>query len=505
MKIQIIQLEAHDDYISTRDKIGWSKAGRVLLVIPDRSAMFTRELDLVLLKRHCDSLGAQMALVTRDNDICFRARHLGIPYFSSVANASRKHWRGRNQEKSNKDVALKSSRAFNRERIRKLKVYRHSKSLHWSKRIEFRLLTFIIGVLSVLAIAAVLMPTADITLYPEIKSQEVAVQVSASPSQNSVNISGAIPAQTISVMVEGRDQIISSGTIEIDDQPANGSVEFSNLTDKAVTVPKGTIIRTPGNLPVRFATQKEIIVEAGYGITNNVPVQAIKPGISGNLPEGSLTIIEGELGINLLVNNPSPASGGSTRTSPAPTSSDKSQLFEKLHSALVQSALAEVKQQLKKGDILLSSTPASIKVINQTFDPAEDFPADELNLTLQLECSFLVAKADDLIELSALSMDVNMPENFSVIEDSINFENVNPPINSGNHTFRWQITANRKIQAIIDPARAINLVIGLPLEEAVHRLDQNLPLRDTPHIKLIPSWWRRLPILPFRMNIIIQT
>ncbi|NMC11642.1 MAG: hypothetical protein GYA34_02035 [Chloroflexi bacterium] len=505
MKIQIIQLETHDDYISTRDKIGWSKAGRILLVIPERSAALTRELDLVLLKRHCDSLGAQMALVSKDKNICFRARHLGIPHFSSVANASRKTWRIRNQEKLNKNFELKSSETSNRQKIQTLKALVLSQRPSLSNRIEFRLLFFIIGVLAVLAIAAVLMPTANIILEPEIISQEVTVQVAANPDQKSVKISGAIPAQMISVIVEGRDQISSSGTIEIDDQPAIGSVEFSNLTDKAVTVPKGTIVRTPGDLPVRFTTQKEITVEAGYGITNSVPVRAIKPGIIGNLEEGSLTIIEGTLGINLLVNNPSPTSGGNTRTSPAPSASDKTQLFEKLRSALVQSALTEVNGQLKKGDILLSSKPASIKVIDQIFDPEEDYPADQLKLTLQLECSFLVAQAEDLLKLATLSMDVNLPKNYSVIEDSTNIKNMTAPIGSGNHTYRWQIIANRNIQAIIDPAQAISLIIGLPPEEAIHRLDQNLPLRDTPQIILTPSWWRRLPFLPFRMNISIQS
>jgi len=43
MKIQIIQLEKHDDVISARDKMAWCKAPRILLVYPRGSRILTRQ------------------------------------------------------------------------------------------------------------------------------------------------------------------------------------------------------------------------------------------------------------------------------------------------------------------------------------------------------------------------------------------------------------------------------------------------------------------------------
>lgn len=503
MKTQVIQLDPHDDYISARDKIGGSKTGRVLLVFPDRNIGLNRELDLVLLKRHCDSLGAQMALVTRDEEIRFRAHKLGIPTFSSINAAYRKHWRT-GKQRTAEEIKDNNTSIARRENIAKLKTLAHPATPKWMNRLEFRLLFFAIGVVAVLAIASVLMPAADITLKPITKQQKISIKIASDLKNESVNISGAIPAQSIAVMVEGRDFIASTGTIDIPDQLASGSVVFSNLTDKAVTIPVGTVVRTTGDIPVRFATTQEGKIEAGYGITQSVKVQALRPGISGNLAKGSLTAIEGMLGINLAVENITPTTGGDEFTSPAPSSSDEKNLYDRLSSSLVESALQEIKDQLSEEDVLLSSQPAKVEVINKEFDPSEPLPADQLNLTLQLECLFLVAKADDLNRLSQMSLDVNLPEGYLPLQDTLSHTNISEPVAAKNSGFHWQMSASRQIQARIIANDAINLILGLRLEEAIARLTQSLPLAEPPQIILTPSWWMRIPILPFRVNVAIH-
>ncbi len=85
MKTQILQLEAHDDVITVRDKLGWGQTGRVVLVWPKRKRsgtkvqLLTRRLDLVLLQRHAANLGLQIALVTSDPAVCTHARELYLP------------------------------------------------------------------------------------------------------------------------------------------------------------------------------------------------------------------------------------------------------------------------------------------------------------------------------------------------------------------------------------------------------------------------------------------
>lgn len=94
MKTHILQLESHDDAISTRDKMGWDQAGRIILVWPERERILTRKLDLVLLQRRCYDLGAQMALVTKDPEVRDNARKLHIAVFNSTLEAQNNRWRG---------------------------------------------------------------------------------------------------------------------------------------------------------------------------------------------------------------------------------------------------------------------------------------------------------------------------------------------------------------------------------------------------------------------------
>jgi hypothetical protein len=230
----------------------------------------------------------------------------------------------------------------------------------------------------------------------------------------------------------------------------------------------------------------------------------LKPGISGNLAEGSLIAIEGVLGINLAVENISPTTGGSVRTSPSPNSVDEKRLYDGLYSSLVQSALQEIKDQLAVGDVLLSSQPINTEVIDKQFDPSEEQPSDQLNLTLQLECQYLIAKAADLTQLSTLSLDVNLPEGYLPVENSLSVTDISEPVETEKADYRWQMRASRQIQARIDPTNAITLVIGLPPEEAVSRLNQSLPLAGIPQIILTPSWWWWMPILPFRVIVAVQ-
>ena len=93
MKTYILRLEPHDDLVSTRDKMGWAKDSRILVVWPEGKVLLNRRLDLILLQRFSRLLGSQLALVTRDPEIHYFAPRLGIPVFRSLNKAQGQHWR----------------------------------------------------------------------------------------------------------------------------------------------------------------------------------------------------------------------------------------------------------------------------------------------------------------------------------------------------------------------------------------------------------------------------
>ena len=161
MKTIVIHLDEHDDLISVRDRMVWSKSQRILLVWPEEDQpMLARKYDLVSLQRHASSLGAQLGLITRDADVRANARDLGISVFHTEKQAQRQRWtriRGRRRFQR---------RIQNTEKVGGLRVALGERKtsaylLGWS-----RLVIFTIGVLAVLAMGVFLLPGATVSLEP---------------------------------------------------------------------------------------------------------------------------------------------------------------------------------------------------------------------------------------------------------------------------------------------------------------------------------------------------
>ena len=160
MKTQIITLESHDDLISVRDKLSWAKTPRILLVWPKYAKVSLRVLDLKVLQRHADSLGAQLGLVTRRVKVRRDAESLGIPVFISTTVAQRNLW---------PDSAPRSRRVPKAPRrdLRKVRDSVYEKEAPWRTSLLGRVLTFTAGVIAVLAMTSLFVPHAALTLYPE--------------------------------------------------------------------------------------------------------------------------------------------------------------------------------------------------------------------------------------------------------------------------------------------------------------------------------------------------
>ena len=95
MKVHIVHLDAHDDYVSTRDKLGWAKSPRVLIVWPKYGRILNRRLDLVLLQRYASQHNLQIGLVTHDAEVLDNAEALAIPTFDNADHITDAGWRRR--------------------------------------------------------------------------------------------------------------------------------------------------------------------------------------------------------------------------------------------------------------------------------------------------------------------------------------------------------------------------------------------------------------------------
>ena len=511
MKTQIIQLEPHDDAISVKDKMGWGQTPRILLVWPVRGRILNRRLDLVFLQRHSESLGAQLALVTGDTDVRYHAKKLNILIYSTIRKAEQSHWRqprrrrrklARISKRSTPPTPPTAESAREKPDLVELRQLAHPAPARWLGHPIIRLLCFTLGVLGILAIAAILVPSAEIRLTPRTQTEAVAISVEAGPATAAVDLSGAVPARWITVIVEGRGSIPSSGNVSIPDRTAAVEVTFTRWGDTGqdITIPAGTVIGTLGEDMVRFATNQTMIVPAEV-MSKTTSVGALLPGGSGNVPAESILAIEGPLGLNLTVTNLEPATGGTDRTAPAPSEGDYQKLYDQLLAALSQTALTEFQANLGPDDLLLSAEPSLNLVLEETYDPIETQPADQLNLTLRVKFQALMAAGADLRTLGQAALEANLPNDFAPIPATLVISPKNSPVLEDGEQARWRMRAQWEVGAQINATKAINLVLWLTPEEAIDRLTSNLPLATPAEITLTPDWWPRLPVLPFRVAV----
>jgi hypothetical protein len=288
MKTQIITLESHDDLISVRDRMSWAKTPRILLVWPKYEKVTLRQVDLKVLQRHALALGAQLGLVTRTRHVREDAQALRIPVFESTGQAQRVDWPKPRRRRWTPRAPRKDLRQQREQVLMKEEPWR----VHSVTRVG----AFILGVASVLALVALFIPRAQVVLHPKSKMQSVVLPVTASPSVETVFITGSIPAYEKRVIVDAAQTVVVTGEGVIPQSMAKGVAVFRNLTQQAVPVPAGTVVRTADN--IRFATTTDDELEAGVGETLELPIEALEGGLAGNVDAETVVVVEGRLGFH---------------------------------------------------------------------------------------------------------------------------------------------------------------------------------------------------------------
>ena len=492
MKTQIITLESHDDLISVRDRLSWAKTQRILLVWPKHEKIMLRQVDLKVLQRHASSLGAQLGLVTRQRRIRADAEALGLPVFASTGEAQKVAWPKLQQTRLQKKVPDKTLR----EKREQIQV----KEAAWREHPVARISIFLVGVLSVIALAALFIPRAQVKLKPVRQTQSIVIPVIANPSVNSVFITGSIPAREQQVIVEGVQKVLVSGEGVVPQSKASGIVIFRSLTQDEVTIPAGTVVRSD---EVRFVTIEEGLVEAGAGKTIEIPVEAIEGGISGNLDAETIDTVDGRLGLSLSVTNPDPMEGGRERASVQATEVDRARAKELLLKSLESDARASLLDEFNSEDVFFAETLTLSQIISENYDLPSGAAGSQLTLTMQVEFSIQYAIASDLSELAALALNASLPPGFVPASDTVTFESVTDPT-LDEDTMHWKMRSEQELIQQVNTAYVTQLIQGLGSSVAQSRLDDNLPLLSKPKVSLNPSWWPWVPIVPFRIEVVTE-
>jgi hypothetical protein len=497
MKTQIITLETHDDLISVRDRLSWAKTPRILLVWPKGERIVLRPLDLKVLQRHADALGAQLGLVTRLASVRREAEALRMPVFESSRAAQRDAWPARRKRKQ------RVPRPPRRD-LRELRSEAIPAEARWRSQLAVRVIAFGLGVLAVLALGGLFVPRAALILHPESQNQSLVFPVAASPSIQSVFVTGGVPARVETILVEGGRVVNVTGRIPVPQTSARGVAHFRNLTQTEVEIPKGTVVYTLTDPPVRFATLNDTRITAGLDQFVEAQIEALTAGETGNLEAETIQAIEGPLGLMAVVSNPEPTGGGRDTTAIGPDEDDRFLLRESLTAELTSQAESELRSRLSVDDVLLTDTLAISQTLEETYNPPVDKQGTRLALTLRLEFTVQVVSTQDLTELAEASLNAAAPQGFSPAADSLTFQSVTKPVTDEDGLTHWQMRAERRLLRVLDTGQVLALVLGLPPGQAEQALARSFEFESAPQVQLTPSWWPWLPLIPFRVQVVVQ-
>lgn len=493
MKTQIIQVEAHDDVISLRDKLSWVKARRVLLVYPRRGAAIDSRLAWLLLRRKAEAMGASLGLVAHSEGARRLAQEAGIPVFTSVLEAQQVEW-----------PVTPYRRARRRSATLDLNVLRSELHRREGKQpfsAGARLVMFSLAVLALLTLLLFLLPAAEIRLSPVWIAQSLPFSARAVPVEEQESASGKLLLRTASVVVDGSKVWPASGQIPLAVSYARGSVRFRNLTDTVIGIPAGTVVQTMDSSPVRFITLQDAVVEAGVDRWVDVPVRAELPGTSGNLPADSLTVIEGPLGARLAVTNPTPMYGGSERLVRAPSEVDRQRARTALLIALRHQALTLLREQIDADDVLIPDTLAIAEVLEESSLPAEGQAADVLLFNLKVRFSVHYLSGADLQSQAQMALDAILPAGFAPVEGTFSIQPVESTL-AEDGTLNCRFLLRRSIARQVNGVYLARLLRGKRVAVASSLLASLFPWTNAPQIQVKPPWWPWLPFTEFRINIV---
>jgi hypothetical protein len=516
VKEQIIRLEPDDDVTSVRDKLGWIRAPRVLLVFPDdpRQPVLQRKLDLVLIQREATRRRAQLALITHDPVIAEHAGELGIACFRSLEASRKRYWRTARArlsvERAERPTQLDTELVEAGTRLRPA-----PKGL--SAAIQRAAAGSIVAliVIGVLIGLYLVLPGATVQLTPAANQVTVTTSVTADPGAAEVDtVNGIIPARTVGVEVESSAMIDTTGTIEEPTEKARGVALFTNLIRDQVTIPAGTIVRTSAAQPVRFVTLADVTLAGDIGETVEAPIEALEPGYEGNLPSNRINKVEGALEPRLGVTNPEPTRGGDVTEVPAISREDRERVRALVLQQLQQRAYAEMQTNpyvdLEEtefipheslGVALIHSEDYLGHTGSETFEGYIDQPAEKVSLTLRATVQGVAIDEQLARQVAYAKLADKVGSGYQIGSGSLIFRRGEATGVDGQGRVTFIMQGAGDVSMAIRPEEVQAMVRGKPVDDALAHLDRELPLSAPPVIETWPPFWPLMPSLPLRIRV----
>lgn len=510
-----LPVTAQDTLASLLAKLRMAPAGRVLFIVPAELALDA--VALRALRREASLARLDLALVTSDPGLRARAGREGISTFRDVAYAEAARWRRLRRERR-----LPIRPTTPAETVAPLPAGLYSKQSPSGFRPAAFLRAFVrqpsswwavLGLTLSLAVLfggllyglATFIPAATITLAPAAERIEVTVPLRAVQDAGVDLAAGIVPAQALSVQVTGDARTETTGRRNEPAGKAKGRVVFINRTTREVNIPIGTTVATGTGNNARFVTTAELSLVPGGRAP--APVEALLPGPSGNVRAGTVTRVEGALGLSLLVANEAGFSGGTTSQVGIVTEEDKVRLEGQLFAALKQQALERLNERAR-GQRYIPAESVSYLELSPTFTPFVGEVSPELYLSMSVQAVGLAVDMASGNAAALAKLQTAMPPGTRLISDTVQYT-PSAVVLEDARTLAFSVTAQGTLLRGVDAAAVRSSVAGLTIDEAEQALTARFALARSPEIRLGPDWLPyivpvKLPTLPWRIRVIVD-
>ncbi len=511
--MKIIHLDPEDDIVSICDRLSWANERQVLLVLPEDGGVLQEGLDVVRLRRFSDRQRIEVGVVTGDRRLLNQAKSLGVPAFQSIhsaQNSRRGWWRGRRQSQI---VGLNNKRRQLAERPSisssdRLEMFRRMTPLSMKRRWVVRYLAIVLFCLTlalVFVLFVVSVPGATLTVKPEIVPIQIEQLIVADPQIEQIDYGNFIlPARILSVTEAWEAEVETTGSIEVPNVPARGAVLFVNLLDQEVVIPAGTRVTTSDGTTIFYQTAEAVTLANVVGSTAEVSIVAVEPGPQGNVEANQVNRVEGALATQVEVRNLEPLTGGAFRLAPAVSEEDVARLRGQVLQFLEAVAIAEMESSLSEREFLTRDSVRVVTILNQSFSHSVGEQASRLTLEMRAELEGTAVNTTEASGLAYESLILTVPENHSLIPESIRFESgdVVGSDEAGRVTFFMNAEA---VTAVNVPLNSyLDAISGQEQEVAMLYLEEQLPLRETPQITIWPLWFDRVPYSTSRIQTVFD-
>lgn len=532
----IVYLDVDDEITSAAARLRLLKDDRIALVLPHGSRLATSRINFRLLAREATNRGKTLEIVTGDASARALAATAGLATHVSVAAfeggpvaagpADGGAAGDPGAERPASSVRLRaepddSPTVIHRaeETIRRPRAVDPIPQVGPRPPSRTRGRVVAIGLFGVLSLAVAafaglqLLPSASITLVAATDSVgPISIGVTAQTGitqPDPVNL--LVPATTFSFDVAVTQTFPATG-VDVVETPATGEVTFSSLnTGQSNGIAQGSIVRTQTNIefrtlgPVTLPPAQIGIVDGKFVVipsTRKVGVEAVTPGLAGNVDAGKIVIVpEGENPQRTLVNNEAPTSGGTRVENPVVQQSDIDAAIRVLDDALVVAFADKLANaaDVPPGTTLFPETKA-LGTSTPTVDPATLLGLKQATFDLGVTATGTVlgVNPEPVSTLADARIRSAVDAGFQLDDGSIKID-IGTPIVAGT-TITFPVSVRATETRDIDEAALRQRIRGVGLPQARTILGEF----GTVTISVWPDWVTTIPSSDARVTLTID-